>query len=304
MFQSVQAAAIVFVLLAGGPRSSAGPSIRTTLKDAAEVHHDVIRLSDLLPSSAPENLRAAGEAISLGFAPNPGAQRSIDRAEIVRSLRDAPALSQALEIPPSVEVTRWSRRLTGAEVIAAIRRALMANQFNGAASVGLEELAFDSPIRVTEENPQLRVTRIEAAPDGAAIHVRMWTSSEPRTPPFWVMLRRDLDKLAPACSARSECPDPNAGKFEGSTRIHDGSAAPPKPGTARTPTPTASDPSVLIRRGQRVQLVVEVNGMRIMATAVPLDLGRRGEKIRVRNVDSGKVLVGTVVSAQTVEVQF
>ncbi|HXZ11165.1 MAG TPA: flagellar basal body P-ring formation chaperone FlgA [Candidatus Sulfotelmatobacter sp.] len=309
---------IFLAIFACALQAHAGPRARTALRDAVEVRRDVVFLADLLPASAPPALLSATLAISLGYAPNPGAQRTFDHAEIERALRDAPGLSEALEIPAAVEVTRWSRQLTGAEVIAAIRRAMILNHFGGAASVELEELAFDAPIRVTEDNPSLRVTRIETAPDGAATHVRLWTASEPRIPPFWVTLRRQLDSLAPPCSSGPACDQRTPGSSAEIAGAPQNSGVRPAAANTRKAAPglppgragatsaraTPSDPAVLVQRGKRVQLIVEVNGMRIMASAVPLDLGRQGEKIRVRNVDSGKILVGTVVSAQTVEVQF
>jgi len=318
MFQSIRGATILFALFACATRTVAVPPVRTPLKNAVEIRSDVIRLSDLLAANAPLALQSAGLAISLGNAPKPGTLRTIDRAEIERALRDAPGLSQALEIPAAVEVIRWSRQLTGAEVIAAIRRALILNHFGGAASVELEELTFDTPIRVTEDNPLLRVTRIETAPDGAATHVRLWTASEPRIPPFWVTLRRQFDTLVPPCSSGPACAQRSPGSSAelagapqnsgvrpaGASNLKAAPGLPPSRTGASTARAAASDSAVLVQRGKRVQLVVNVNGMRIMASAVPLDIGRQGEKIRVRNVDSGKILVGTVVSTQTVEVQF
>ncbi|EXL09508.1 flagellar basal body P-ring formation chaperone FlgA [Aquamicrobium defluvii] len=58
----------------------------------------------------------------------------------------------------------------------------------------------------------------------------------------------------------------------------------------------------LIEQGASVQVYFITGGLTISATAVTLQAGAPGDMVRVRNVDSGKVLTGTVMEDGTVRV--
>ena len=72
----------------------------------------------------------------------------------------------------------------------------------------------------------------------------------------------------------------------------------------RTPRARGNTQPILVKAGEPVQLLVEGAGMRIATTAIPLTVGREGERIRVRTTLSGKILVGMVVAPQTVKVDY
>jgi flagellar basal body P-ring formation chaperone FlgA len=254
---------------------------RVPLNEAVVAHNDLISLLDLLPPNAPENLRARAKGLTLGEAPLPGSHRTFARHELVRALRAAPELRNALSIPPSIDVTRWSRSLTREEVLIAIAEALRSNQLALPSPLVSRNLVFNSTIAVTEEAPKLRVTRFEPSPDGAATHVRLWTSSEPRSPSFWVTLLRNID-----ADETSSLSPPREIRY-----ISSRSAAAPAP-------------TILIHVGDRVQLILQAQGMRLSARATALEIGSLGQKIRVRNSDTGKILSGTIVAAHTIEADF
>jgi flagella basal body P-ring formation protein FlgA len=58
----------------------------------------------------------------------------------------------------------------------------------------------------------------------------------------------------------------------------------------------------LIEQGAAVQVYFITGGLTISATAVTLQPGSPGDMVRVRTVDSGKVLTGTVMEDGTVRV--
>ena len=61
----------------------------------------------------------------------------------------------------------------------------------------------------------------------------------------------------------------------------------------------------LVKRGDVVQLIAESGGLRITALGmVKQREGRRGERIRIENIDSKKSLYGRVLDARTVKVEF
>jgi len=58
----------------------------------------------------------------------------------------------------------------------------------------------------------------------------------------------------------------------------------------------------LVERGKAVTLIFDMGSMRITAKAVTLDNGIAGDSIRARNVDSGKIISGTVLADGSVQV--
>jgi len=58
----------------------------------------------------------------------------------------------------------------------------------------------------------------------------------------------------------------------------------------------------LVEQGASVQVLFVAGGLTISATAVTLQPGSAGDLVKVRNLDSGKVLSGTVMADGTVRV--
>jgi len=278
-----------------------------------------VTLSDLLPANAPKRMRIGARQIALGEAPLPGERRALKRDFVYRALSASPPLRNLFEIPDEIEVTRWSRLLTGDDVFHAIRETLLSNNFSGADSLTPQDVSFGSSVTVTEQTPALKVTRIEPALDGRGTRIRLWTISEPRVPPFWVQLNREVDQIKsaspkaienPAAIQKTEkLPTP---QFEsaGDTRtIAAGSHAEVYKSRRAARTildqgARASGALLVGRTGETVQLVLQGRDMRITTTAVPLDKGRKGQKIRVRTVPTGKILVVTVVGTDKAEVDY
>ncbi len=59
---------------------------------------------------------------------------------------------------------------------------------------------------------------------------------------------------------------------------------------------------VLIDRGQSIRLVFSAGDLVITATGVSLQPGSAGDFIKVRNIDSGRIITGTVLSDGSVRV--
>jgi flagella basal body P-ring formation protein FlgA len=60
----------------------------------------------------------------------------------------------------------------------------------------------------------------------------------------------------------------------------------------------------LVQRGDLVKIVARSEALQLTAQGITKARGRRGERIRVENIDSKKQVYATVVDAATVEVQF
>ncbi|RUW89789.1 flagellar basal body P-ring formation chaperone FlgA [Mesorhizobium sp. M7A.F.Ca.US.010.02.1.1] len=65
---------------------------------------------------------------------------------------------------------------------------------------------------------------------------------------------------------------------------------------------TAIREAWLVEQGASVQIFFIAGGLTISATAVTLQPGAAGDLVKVRNIDSGKILSGTVMADGTIQV--
>lgn len=65
---------------------------------------------------------------------------------------------------------------------------------------------------------------------------------------------------------------------------------------------TAIREAWLVEQGASVQIFFIAGGLTISATAVTLQPGAPGDLVKVRNIDSGKILSGTVMADGTIQV--
>jgi flagella basal body P-ring formation protein FlgA len=66
--------------------------------------------------------------------------------------------------------------------------------------------------------------------------------------------------------------------------------------------PQAVMATPLIKKGERVTILAHQNGMEVSTSGIALDDADLGERLRVRNESSQKVIEGTVIAAQRIEV--
>jgi Chaperone for flagella basal body P-ring formation len=246
---------------------------------------------DLLPASGALDVRDRTAGYLADEPRFPCAQRAALHLELQHSLRNSPQLNAAVAVPSEAELTRPSRTLSRAEILAALAASASVNQFSGLQSLHLEDIISAPAILVAEEKPILEITRLEPDLSGTVTRARLWIPSEPRIPPFWITLRRAMvtQPTAPANGAvlrtvALDIPPANAA-----------AKAPPNAGLGQT---------VLIVKGKPVQVLMQATGIRIVASGTALEAGREGQKIRVRSEYAGKVLVGTVLNAQTVRLEY
>ncbi len=274
---------LVLWLLPWGLAGTARAVERTTLRENVVTHGDSVYLSDLLPRSASEELRTRTAPFTLGNSPLPGSHRRFERYEIVRTLRGSPELLAQLVVPDEVDVTRWSQPL-GREQI---RQALAGQGSAGLASwsreMSLDQIEAPGEVLVTDPAARLEVLRVEDA-GGPNFQVRMWIPSEPKVLAFWITVHRHAG------------PDAVARHVEPAVEARDVAESIARPAST-------SDPADTVKQGSRLELVFFATGMRIMTPALTLDVGRVGQKIRVRSLATGKVLRATLVSAELAELE-
>jgi Chaperone for flagella basal body P-ring formation len=188
--------------------------------------------------------------------------------------------------------------LNRAEIAAAIQKSLDANNLSAGSPLSPNDIITTSRIDVTESHPVLAVTQIESRPGANTTHVALWTTSEPRTPPFWVTVDRKIE--APADSNKSAAASTPDNEQNRDVRYI--SRAPiALHSIARA---AAANEPPLVHVGNPLQLIVQGAGMRIMAKAKALDTGRANQQIRVQIEPGGKILVAKIVTAQTAEIDY
>ena len=289
------------------------------LRSFAVVRQDRVFLSDLLPETASKSLRDAGEELILCTAPLAGHQRQIPQPEIEEALMRFPTLRSQLRIPDRVNVARWSRLLTRQEILGALTKALEEGNLRVAQPLSEDDIRFFSPVAVTEDTPCLKIEGIEAERQKSITHVRIAIASEPLQPPFWV----DVDQVIEEAAAVASSVIPPGAPVEADllrTSFRPAmrpvwsaaQSAPVSPqGISRRAIRAGEavlagtlQPAILVRAGQLVQVTAKCDNMNITTTATPLANGYRGDSVRIRSVDNGRVFIGTVIGPQLVEVRF
>jgi hypothetical protein len=188
-----------------------------------------------------------------------------------------------LIVPEAVDVTRWSQVL-GPEQI---RSALAGRKIAGLESFGpgilVEQIDAPEEVRVTVATAHLEVLKVVEA--GASAKVRMWIPSEPKVPAFWITVHRQGDLVSAAKRG--------LGNGEPGDSLDGGVRA------AATAGAIATD---AVKQGDKLELVFLATGMRITTPEQTLEVGRVGQKVRVRSLATGKVMRATLRSAAMAEV--
>jgi flagella basal body P-ring formation protein FlgA len=290
---------------AWGVGSLAGaPPSRIALSESAVAHNAVVRLSDLLPAGSPAELRESANRIVLGAAPLPGAHRAFSRSSLEAALASFPEVRDSLEIPTSVDVTRWARSLTQKEVLSAIQKSFQANHSVVADDVSPAEISFGTSVLVGDPPVSPEVTGVDMDRARKIVRVRLWIPSEPHIEPFWVSFPTDKAEGFRGWREAESGWAPMSDGVSSDRAIVSSRLSNPeqRSNLNRAASATASD--VVVRSGSTVELTLRSSGMQIATTATALQSGRAGEPIRVRIAPSGRVMVAVIAGPREVNVNF
>jgi hypothetical protein len=266
----------------------------------AEAQGERIRLSDLLPPDAPAELEQAGARIALGDSPDPACRRVFSKDQIELQLREFPSILEQLELPQRVVVSAKRRRLSPDETWTAIESFLTAAGLSATRTVLQRLLSYQATVFVTKQDPGLVVKRME--PDRVRKQIRflLWTSHEPQVLPFYVA----IEEQARSSGRLSSGHGPAAGlavgleglwKTDSSSGLLIGNRSSSPAYKARFAGPVAPPAVILVTKGKPAKLVVETPTLRMTALVTPLESGAKGQVIRVRNLDTRRVLEAEVV---------
>jgi len=289
------------------------------LRQSIEVRHDDIFLSDLLDESAAENLRKQASNIVVGSAPPPGRVRRVSSQEIEEAIKPYPLLATRLSILGGANVLRWSRVLTRAEVLLAVDAVVDGKNLRVSHPLADSDIHFYAPVLVGTDSPTLKIESIEADLGPGITHIRLSISSEPQLPSFWVDVDGVIEErvtialtpILPGVPVTSslirtefrsvQSPDWTEHKF---MRPLFGGVSRRAFRPGQTVPDDSIQPEILVRAGQTVQVVASSSGMRLTTAGTPLGNGHRGDRVRVRSIDNGRIFVGTVLGPHEVQVEF
>jgi flagella basal body P-ring formation protein FlgA len=314
---------LVLVLLTAATAAGGAGLISLRVYDQVEIAADQIQLGKIARIDGDDaGLVRELEALVIGRSPLPGKSRSLDSAAILLRLKQS-GIDLArieLQIPPEVQVSRGAVEV-GRERIEQIVKAFIQQQFAGKGqTVRIKEIRGAEPVLVSKGNLSHQV----AAPRNTAlsgslpltvtlkvndeVEKRMMVTAMVEVLVNAVVTTRPLGRLKPIEESDVEVrpvdvsglpadyiADPEAVLGKRTRRLLDAN-------TVLRPDLVESQP--IVKRGDRVRIIVESVGMRITAVGEVKQNGCLGERISVANLDTNKVIQARVVDTQTVKIDF
>ena len=190
-----------------------------------------------------------------------------------------------LDAPPGGVARRQIRALTRAELHEAIRDGFRRRGLFEFQVLAESDLQVMNPVFVTGEDPRLEVTSMACDSTGSRTWFRMRAAAEPGLLPFYVSAAGCLG--GSAWLSRGQQTNSVLGTSQGNGR--------PLAKVRDAPRP------VLVGPGQVAQLRIEGAGYRISRRVVPLEKGVLGQWVRVRCLDSRRVVKAQVGGSSLVQ---
>lgn len=316
-------AVLVLVLLAAATAAGSTGLISVRVYDQVEIAADQIQLGKIARIDGDDaGLVRELEALVIGRSPLPGKSRSLDRTAIQLRLKQS-GIDLArieLQIPPEVQVSRGAVEV-GRERIEQIVTAFIQQQFAGKGqTVRIKEIRGTEPVLL----PKGSLSHQVAAPRNSAlsgslpltvtlkvndeIEKRMMVTAVVEVLVNAVVTTRPLGRFKPIEESDVEVrpvdvsglpadyiADPEVVLGKRTRRLLDAN-------TVLRPDLVESQP--IVKRGDRVRIIIESPGMRITALGEVKQNGCLGERIPVANLDTNKVIQARVVDTQTVKIDF
>jgi flagella basal body P-ring formation protein FlgA len=314
---------LVLVLLAAATAAGGAGLISVRVYDQVEIAADQIQLGKIARIDGDDaGLVRELEALVIGRSPLPGKSRSLDSAAILLRLKQS-GIDLArieLQIPPEVQVSRGAVEV-GRERIEQIVTAFIQQQFAGKGqTVRIKEIRGAEPVLL----PKGSLSHQVAAPRNSAlsgslpltvtlkvndeIEKRMMVTAVVEVLVNAVVTTRPLGRFKPIEESDVEVrpvdvsglpsdyiADPEVVLGKRTRRLLDAN-------TVLRPDLVESQP--IVKRGDRVRIIIESPGMRITALGEVKQNGCLGERIPVANLDTNKVIQARVVDTQTVKIDF
>jgi flagella basal body P-ring formation protein FlgA len=247
----------------------------------ATVKDNSIRLGDIAIASGDESLvRKAGD-IRLGSISIAGQQVIINRYTIVTRLGSSGIDTSRVDLSGSenITVTLHRKSVTSAELLVAAER--FALRFPLPPDQRLHALDVPADVNVGEFTGKLEVVpSLQGQPKDNPVKVGLIVIHNGKE-----LARRDVRFAPVPRNARL------AVAAAGTTAA--------KPAVAAK-TPVAADSPKVVFRNQPVTIEVDMPGLRVTSIGLPLEDGRAGQFIKIRNLDSKRDIIARVKADGTV----
>jgi hypothetical protein len=303
--------ALCFFACAAGARATV-PVV--TLLGEIRVVGESIYLSDLLPTQASPDLRAAAAKILIGAAPPPGSSMTLT-GERIEALLPGQSSWPEMTIPAQVIIHRSGRLVTRNEVVAAIRAALRYSDVPGGTELAPENVHFSASVMVSAVDAKLEVRRMDFDAGLNQARFLLASAADPRALPFLVTAQlrseplKDTSGIAtdqilvtgqPAVGARIASVEPVSARTVPGRRL---ALAGGRLSLVHS-RPVQSGEILLIEPGKPASLHVSSGTMQMFLEVVPLEPGALHETVRVRIPGNGRILRGQVIAPGRLEAQF
>lgn len=303
------------------PIPAGGAQVVVTLREAAEVPGPKVSLEEIaVVSGSDEQAVERVRHIVVCAAPAPGRSRKVSRGYVERSLRqnDIDPASVGFEGAETVKIITASVVLPGEEIRARVEEYLMARWAGVPEDQSIEFRSVPSSITIARRHSGLRVVAPERGPlksnvllylevdEGDKVGRRFPVSVRIRTFEWVVVTNRRIDRHhvleeGDLRVERRETTDLNEVFLDiASTAGFRASRVIP---SGRVVLGDMVERPPLINRGDIVAIVVTVGSVSATISGEARQDGRKGDRIRVRNLRSGKELIARILDAKTVEVE-
>jgi hypothetical protein len=221
----------------------------------------------------------------MGAAPQPGNTRILERDAVERQASASEGVLEEVSVPESIALTRDSRPITLTEVYEAVRMALKRSGMPAATTLQPADVLFESQVFVGLGDSGLQVMRMEFDRGLRRARFLLWPSRSPKVLPFFATAQFEGElPLAPIRPSM---------EFSRLTQNSVASAA---------KRPAMQE--ILVSPGERATLTLHSTALRIFVDVVSLERGTLGQQIRVRMMDTGKVLSAQVDGRDHLDVKF
>lgn len=313
---------IIFLLIGGIPAFAQSKAVIRISAETA-VDSDRVTLGDIAEiSGANEETKTRLQKIALGYAPNIGMTREIFKDKILLSIAAAGFAKTdfAFIAPPKIFVRRTAQTVNQNQLRAAIEQAVLGNFQNENIEAKIVRLDLPADIQTPSGNVEIRVGKLNAAnlflPFSVALEIlidekivrRTSATVQVEASAEILVAARDLvsgEKITETDVKkeirRLEKPLNyylrDASKLRGNVLTKNLSD-----GAAMTSDTVAA--GYVIRGGDSVRIVGESGKMQIIINGEARSSGRIGDRIAVKNLQSGTILQATIVDEGLVKVLF
>jgi len=180
------------------------------------------------------------------------------------------------------------RLLSRAEICEAIRGSLTRQGIPAAESLRPEDLRIQLAVEVSRSDAALQVKRMAIDTLRRETRFQLGMTRDAGRPPFevavpWDSLREEGGERGVPARAGAEARVPREWQAAGSA-----------PGSV--PANVAQVGVALVRVGHPATLVMSRENLRVVMTVMPLEAGRRGQRIRVRDPANARILTAEVAA--------